>query len=75
MKTTVSLTPSVDATLYTGEDVPGGRESPALFIDSYETAVEGLGGRGAPDGVEICGQAAMRKLFALLAEVAESDQT
>lgn len=71
MKTSVELAPRINATLCTDEDVPSPRKSPVLFIESYETASEGLGGHGAPDVIEICGEDALQKLSQLLATRSE----
>lgn len=68
MKSTLELSPLVKATLFTGSDVPAPREAPALFIESYETSSEGLGGYGAPDRIEICGPAALQKLSELISK-------
>ena len=66
MKSTIQLSPLVKATLFTDSDVPAPREAPVLFIESYETSSEGLGGYGTPDRMEICGQAALQKLSELI---------
>lgn len=68
MKSTIQLSPLVKATLFTDSEVPAPREAPALFIESYVTSSEGLGGYGTPDLIEICGRAALQKLSELISK-------